>query len=89
MDARAPGVHEHGGAVRIARPGRTETVMKRAASVIGVALIVLGVALIPIGLGVLKLGPMAGHIIWTGWGSVSVAFGAGFLVWANRERPAP
>ncbi|MDR3511977.1 MAG: hypothetical protein P4L73_10095 [Caulobacteraceae bacterium] len=63
--------------------------MRFAAKVIGVILILLGVVLVPVGLGALPFGAIAGHVIWTGWGSVSIAFGAGFLVWANRERPAP
>jgi hypothetical protein len=63
--------------------------MKLAARIIGVALILLGVVLAPVGLGLLPLGGMGGQIIWTGWGAFAIAFGAGFLVWAARDRPTP
>lgn len=63
--------------------------MKLAAKVIGVALILLGVVLVPVGLGLLPLAGLRGQILWTGWGAFAIAFGAGFLVWATRERPAP
>ena len=88
VDADGPVVLEPRGGHR-ARRAMRGLGMRFAAKVIGVVLILLGVVLVPIGLGALPLGAIAGHVIWTGWGSVSIAFGAGFLVWANRERPAP
>jgi hypothetical protein len=64
--------------------------MKRAANIIGVVLILLGAVWALQGLNILHHSAMSGHVIWTGWGSVAIAFGAGFLVWANtRQQPKP
>jgi hypothetical protein len=61
--------------------------MKLVLTVVGVIAILMGGIWILQGLNVLPGSFMTGHIIWTGWGAVLVAIGAGLLVWNNR-RPA-
>jgi hypothetical protein len=63
--------------------------MKLVANIIGVVLIVAGAVLVLGGQNVLHGAAISGQVKWTGWGAFAIAFGAGFLVWANRERPAP
>lgn len=58
--------------------------MKSAYIAVGAILIVLGAALILQGVGVVRGTFMTGHVQWTGWGAFALAFGAGFIVWANR-----
>ena len=62
--------------------------MKLVITVVGVIAILMGAIWILQGLNVLPGSFMTGHIIWTGWGAVLVAIGAGLLVWNNRRPKA-
>jgi len=64
--------------------------MKLAANIVGVILLLVGAALVVKGVGLASHGgALAAQFKWEGRGAVALAFGAGFLVWANRHRFAP
>jgi hypothetical protein len=62
--------------------------MKIIYNLIAAIAILMGGIWILQGLNVLPGSFMTGHIIWTGWGAVLVAIGAGLLVWNNRRPKA-
>jgi hypothetical protein len=68
--------------------GETVLNTKRIGTIIGGVLLCVGVLLLLEGLNIIHGNAMSGQAKWVGWGAWGVAFGAGLLVWANRE-PRP
>ena len=61
--------------------------MKIIYNLIAAIAILMGGVWILQGLNILPGSFMTGHIIWTGWGAVLIAVGAGLIVWTNFRKP--
>ena len=61
--------------------------MKIIYNLVAAVAILMGCVWILQGLNILPGSFMTGHIIWTGWGAVLVAVGAGLIVWTNFRKP--